>query len=174
MPATARGSPGGAGPGSLSPPPPLAGFPPLWPHTGRSSPPPTLPLSLPPHLILTSGRESRALSCLPAGRALPAPAVRRCCAPLRSPCSPLPSHPLAPPGAAPASGGHSRTWAPRGAPPAPRRPRLVPSPAAPSPAALPPAPIHLLCCSLSPSLSFLWTFVTAAAARMKTFRAGDA
>lgn len=81
-------------------------------------------------------------------RALTAPAVRRCCVPLRSPSSPLPSRPLPPPGAAPASGGRSRTWAPRGAPPAPRR-RLPPSPATPSPAALSPAPIHLLlCCSL--------------------------
>lgn len=91
VPATARDSPGGAGPGFLSPPP-LAGFPPLWPHPRRFSPPPTLPLSLPPRLILTSGRESRALSCLPASpgshRARRAENLRPAPLPLLSPPTP--------------------------------------------------------------------------------------
>lgn len=144
----ARGSPGGAAPGSLSPPP-LAAFPPLWPHPGRSSPPPTLPLSLPPRLILTSGRESRALSCLPAGPSSHRARRAAVLLPLLSP--PLPSHslpppgPLPPPGATPAHG--LRAGLPLrpggGSPPAPQRL------ARPS-SLLPSRPIHLLlCCSLS-------------------------
>lgn len=102
--------------------------------------------------ISTSGRATRALSCLPAAgqrRAAPgSPRARRAAAaPLRS--APVPSSPSPFP---PSSGGRSRTWAPRGAPPPPRRRRrqwrLPPGPGARSAAAFPP---RFICCC-SPSL----------------------
>lgn len=120
-----------------------------------------LPRFLFPSLPTSSSLRGEKAGLFPVSRparALTAPAVRRICAPLRSPSSPLPPPPSS--RAAPASGGPSRTWAPRGASPAYRRRRrpLPPSPAAPSPAALPPSrpdSFVVVLFSLIPSLSSL-------------------
>lgn len=134
----------------LSPPPPpplfLPAFPPLWPHPGRFSPPSHVPLGSRLHL----GEKKAALFPVsrPQGsaappRALPAPAVLR-----RPRSAPVPSSPSPFP---PSSGGRSRTWAPCGAPPPPRRrPRFPPGPGARSSPVL---PLRFICCCCSPSLS---------------------